>query len=251
MSDLPAVPAVSHRLPSDPDELRRIAAERLALLTPKQAAFAAAYARHGEKRRAAVSAGYSEASASKMAAQLQHHEGVASAVRALVALRSAEATLNVGEAQQLLEAMIDVSAEDFLLRNANGDLIGVRDQSLLSAPERARLKKLEAKVRRSASGRRAHLVDVRVELISALEVFDRLAKLNSWYGDEMPFAVNVLAQGETTISAGQPPLDAMWAEVLDALLSDEELRAYFKCETDDERRAILRPAVDRLKVQAA
>ncbi len=43
----------------------------------------------------------------------------------------------------------EVNAESFLVRNSNGDVIGLRDQSLLSMPERARLKKIEAKIRRS------------------------------------------------------------------------------------------------------
>ncbi len=138
-----------------------------------------------------------------------------------------------------------MNAESFLVRNSNGDVIGLRDQSLLSMPERARLKKIEAKIRRSVRGERAHLVKLTVELTPLLEVFDRLARLNAWYGNDEPaFAVNVLATGETAISTNS--FDPLLAEVFDLVLDDDELLKFFEG-TDDEKRQLLRAGLERLR----
>lgn len=237
------LPAIVDNLPRDREELRTLATQRLASLTAKQREFAISYAQNGAPTRAARDAGYAEPSDS--ARKLRRNKDVMAAVQVLAALRSSDATLNIGEAQQLLEAMIEVNAESFLIRNSNGDVVGVRDQSLLSMPERARLKKIEAKVRRSARGERAHLVNLTVELTPLLEVFDRLAKLQGWYGNDEPaFAVNVVATGETEIKTGG--FDPLLAEICDLVLDDAELLKFFEV-TDDEKRQLLRKGLERLK----
>jgi hypothetical protein len=241
------VPVVMDRLPHDHDKLKAIAQERLEKLNSRQREFAIEYARSGAPAASARFAGYADGS--DTARKLRRNPKIMAAVHALAALRSSEGTLNVTEATSLLESMIEVNAESFLVRNQNGDVIGIKDMNLLSMAERSRLKKIQAKIRRSARGERSHIVNLSVELTPLLEVFDRLAKLNGWYGNDEPaFAVNVLATGETTIDTNQ--FDPLLGEICDLVLDDAELLEFFNG-TDDEKRQLLRTGLERLKSQKA
>src|SRR5262249_10987517 len=155
------------------------------------------------------------------------------AVRALTAMRSADVSYDAEGLRRVLEGMLAVSTEDFLTRNTNGDVIGIKDQSLLSPAERARVKKLEARIRRSAKGERSHLVNLAVELVPALDIVRELARIGGYYADaEGPaLSVNVAA---STRSSSTPTLDPLLAELADVLLDDRELRR-FVAASDSEK----------------
>lgn len=241
MTDLPVI---RDTLPSDVAELRRVAAERLAALTEQQRAFAVALATHGSATRAAREAGYSEASAKDLARRLKRHPAVTAAVRALAQLRGAEASYGPDELRRLLEGALDVSPEAFLVRNEAGDLVGVRDFDSLSPSERLRVKRLDARIRKSAQGNRAHVVSVDVELVSGLEIVDRLARLGGYYADAALVNVNTLGPA---VIAPPPPLDPVLAEVADALLDDDELREFVSGD-DATRRRLLLDAAARVRM---
>lgn len=235
MSTLPVVRDV---LPVDPADLRRVAAERLAALTEQQRAFAVALATHGNATQATREAGYSESSAKDLARRLKRHPAVNAAVRALAQLRGAESTYGPDELRRLLEGALDVSPEAFLVRNEAGDLIGVRDLDSLSPSERLRVKRLGARVRKSAQGNRAHVVTCDVELVSPLEIVDRLARLGGYYSDSA--LVNVNALGPAVIAAS--PIDPLVAELADALLDDAELGEFVRADDATKRRLMLQAA---------
>src|SRR5688572_3368500 len=126
-------------------ELQTAADAALSALTPQQRDFAIAYAEHGDAMRAAEAAGYSGANLADLARRTRRNEKVQAAVRALAELRSADVSYDAEGVRRFLENMLAVSTENFLVRNANGDVIGIKDQSLLSDAARARVKKLEAR----------------------------------------------------------------------------------------------------------
>jgi len=231
-------------LPLDLDKARSVAAAALAELTERQSAWVVSFSHHGNAARATREAGYSETSTTDLTRRLRANPRVSMAIRALANLRGLEASYGPDQLRQLLETALDVSPETFLIRNDAGELVGVRDLDSLSPAERIRVKALRATVRKSAKGQRAHLVKIDVELTPVLDVLDRLARMQGLYGGE-GVSVNVAALGPTAI--GPAPLDPLWAEVLDALLDDAELRDYFAASNDEERRAILQPAVARLR----
>ncbi|HKA16607.1 MAG TPA: terminase small subunit [Myxococcota bacterium] len=229
-------------------DLRATADAALSALTDQQRAFAIAYATHGDPLRAAEAAGYSGASLSDMARRTRRNERVQAAVRALTAMRSADVSYDAEGLRRVLEGMLAVSTEDFLTRNTNGDVIGIKDQSLLSPAERARVKKLEARIRRSAKGERSHLVNLTVELVPALDIVRELARIGGYYADaEGPaLSVNVAA---STRSSSAPTLDPLLAELADVLLDDRELRR-FVAASDSEKVALLRAGIARLREAA-
>lgn len=240
------VPQVTDKLPTEPERLREIAAERLAALTPKQREWAVAFARGGSVREAALAAGYSEHSAQDLGQRLGKHPDVMSAVHALTALRGAEATFEADDVCRLLEQALSVTAEDLVIRNSTGQAIGLREN--LSPAEHLRVKRIQARVRRSAKGERSHIVSLDIELHSPLDIIDRLAKLRGWAPDS-PFAVNIATLGEAHVSA-PPPIDPLLAELADAVLSNAELRRFVAAE-DAEKRELLRSAIERLRRLAA
>lgn len=243
MSDA-TLPDTRPALPLDLDKARSAAAAALAELTERQRAWVVSYSQHGNANRATREAGYSETSTTDLTRRLRANPKVGAAIRALAQLRGLEASYTPDQLRRLLERALDVSPETFLVRNDAGELVGVRDLDSLSPAERLRVKALRATVRKSVQGNRAHLVKIDVELTPTLEVLDRLARMQGLYGGE-GVSVNVAALGPTAI--GPAPMDPLWAEVLDALLDDAELRSYFAASSDEERRAILRPAVERLR----
>lgn len=234
----PTLPVVRDVLPVDLAELRRVAAERLAALTDQQRAFAAAHAQHGNATQAAREAGYSEASAKDLARRLKRHPGINAAVRALAQLRGSEVTYGPDELRRLFEGALDVSPEAFLVRNEAGDLIGVRDFDALSPSERLRVKRLEARVRKSAQGNRAHVVVCDVELVNPLELVDRVAKLGGYYADSALVNVNTL--GPAVIAASS--IDPLVAELADVLLDDADLAEFVRGDDAGKRRLMLAAA---------
>lgn len=243
-----SLPMVRDTLPGDVESLRRIAAERLAALTEQQRAFAVALATHGNASQAVREAGYSEASAKDLARRLKRHPAVTAAVRALAQLRGAEASYGPDELRRLLEGALEMSPETLLVRNSEGDLIGVRSLDELSPAERLRVRKLEARVRKSAQGRRSHLVSVEVELVNPLEIVDRLAKLGGYYASDGPL-VSIDALGPTAIMAPLP-IDPLVAELADALLDDADLRE-FVAGDDTVKRRLMVDAAKRVRRERA
>lgn len=240
---LPATLDTRPALPQDVGALRKVASEALGQLTEQQRAYVLAFMQHGNATRAAREAGYSERFAPDLARRLKAHAGVQAAVRALAALRGAEASYGPDELRQLLCAALDVSPEAYLVRNESGDLIGVRDMDSLSTAERIRLKRMEARVRKSAKGQRAAIVSCEIELHSPVEVIDRIARLGGMYAGE-GVSVNVNA---LMAQVAPPPLDPMLGEVLDVLCTDAEL-AEWASGDDETRRRVLRGAVDRARL---
>lgn len=234
-----------------PTEAEKLEAELEAALKPLtdlQRAFVTEFAARGDAVEAAKAAGYSAKSADDLALRLRRNAKVAHALRCAVALRESTADLSQEKSLAFLEAMLAVRLEDLVLVNANGTPIGVRDLATLGAGQTARIKRLTAVVRRSAGGERAHLVTINIELIDALSVLDRIAKLRGWTSDSPNVAVNVAtASGDVHVGEPKPdPLRADWAEVLDVLLDDQALKEYFAAD-EDRRRVLLRAAVLDLK----
>lgn len=232
----PALPPAA-----DVDALRKRAAEALAALTEQQRAYAVAYTRHGNSAQAARDAGYSEKSAADLARRLRAHAGVQEAVRALAALRGAEATYSADDLRALLAAALDFDPETLFIRNAEGQPIGLRSLDSLSAAERLRVKKLDVRMRVSAKGERASFRNLEVELVDPLGIVDRLARLGAYYADSAAVSINL---GQ--LAPPPPPMDPILAELADAVLTDEELR-HFVTAGEDDRRALLRSAIARLR----
>jgi hypothetical protein len=238
-----ALPAAIIDAAPETSALRARAESELSALTEQQRRYVMAFCEHGNSVRAAKEAGYKESSAKDIARRLRANPVIRAAIAALARARGAEVAYGPDELRRLLETALDVSPEIFMVRNEAGDLVGVRDLDSLSPGERMRVRSLTAKVRKSAQGNRAHLVNLEVELVNPLEIIDRLAKLQQLYSSES-VAANVAALGQTTVA---PSFDPLWAEVLDALLSESELQDYFAANSDEERWSVLRPAVDRLR----
>lgn len=237
----PALPPAA-----DVEKLRERAATALAALGSDQMReFVARYVAHGNARRAAEEAGY--AHPEDFSRRLRAKPEVAEAIRAVASLRGAESSHTPEDLRALLSAALDFDPECLYVRNSEGHPVGLRELSSLSAAERLRVKSLNVRMRRSAQGNRASFINLEVDLVNPLEIIDRIAKLAGYYASDGP-TINLATLG-TSIVATTKALDggALWAEVLDALLSDEELAAYFATEDEHDRRAILRPAVARLR----
>jgi terminase small subunit-like protein len=234
-----------------PAELQTAADAALSALTDQQRAFALEYASHGDAMRAAEAAGYSGANLADLARRTRRNAKVQAAVRTLVALRSSDVSYDAEGVRRFLENMLAVSTEDFLTRNSNGDVIGIKDQSLLSPAERARVKKLEARIRRSAKGGRSHIVSVLVELVPALDVVRELSRIGGFYADgEGPsLSVNLAAAAASQPSAPAGP-DPLLCELADAVLDDGELRQWVAA-SDARKLELLRAGIARLRRLAA
>lgn len=240
---------VRDRLPSDIDALERALDERLEPLNKRQRDFVHHFVRLGNATEAARQAGYSEKgdSAKDTASRLKQHPDVSRAIRAAVALREATADLKAEDIAALLEGMLQVRIEDLLEFNAVGTPIDVRDWETLGIAQQRSIKKLEARVRRSATGRAAHFVDIHVELHSPFEIMDRLAKIRGWMEDSPLFNLTMGTVGDVSFS-GEKRVEKALYQLLD-LLDDETVAGFFAIpESDqDERAAYLQKAVTSFK----
>ena len=240
-----SVPDVRPALPpaADVAKLRERAAAALAALDNDQRrVFVVRYVATGNARRAAEDAGY--AHPEDLARRLKARPDVAEAIRAVAALRGAEATYSPEDLRALLSAALDFDPECLYVRNAEGHPVGLRELSSLSPAERLRVKSLNVKMRRSAKGERAHFVSLEVELVNPLEIIDRLAKLGGYYSDSP--LVNIATLGPAVIAA--PPIDPLVAELADALLSDTELAEFVRGDDATKRRLMLQASA---RVRAA
>jgi len=167
------------RLAREIEARKRDFERALAALTEPQQRVVQAYLKLGHRRAAVAAAGY--ARTSYEATRLWRNPSVLAAIEAGVALRSADAKPITKEALiQRLEAMLEVRREDLLLFNEDGKPIGVKDLASLPAATQAAIKTLRAKVRRSARGERAHIVDLELELVDPLRVAELLARVHGW-----------------------------------------------------------------------
>lgn len=151
----------------------------LAQLTPKQRAFVEGYLQCGHWRDAAEAAGFDRVG--QELTRLRRNPRVQAAIEAGAKLRSADAApITKEEMLHLLTAMFFATQEDFLIRNASGDPIGVREPASMSRGQRAAFRKLQGKVRRSVTGERAHVVDLIVETVDPVRVAELICAIQGW-----------------------------------------------------------------------
>lgn len=103
-------------------------------LTPRQAAFAAAYAKHGVAERAAVEAGYSKKTSGAQASRMLRNDGVRSMIADLQAKATAVAEVDVARVVQELSIIGFSDLAEFATWSENG--IVVKDSETLDPVRR-------------------------------------------------------------------------------------------------------------------
>ncbi len=183
--------AVATLGPDDPAARARAAADAAlaALVDDRERLFVAAFLACGNAREAVLEAGYTEADPGRTARRLRGRARVRDAIRACIAAREAAATVSHERACELLEQALLVRVSDLLTYTEDGVPCGLRDRSTLSASEELRLVRFQCKTHASAKGQRGGVRWIDVQLVPALEVLDRLARLRGWQSDSPQFQV--------------------------------------------------------------
>lgn len=183
MSTLPSKrTAAEDRIAAEVETAQAEYDRALSCLSPKQVAFVEAYLGPGggpgggHWRDAAEAAGFERIGQELQ--RLRRNPKVLAAIDAGARLRSADAPpINKERLLQLLTGMLYATEEDFLIRNASGDPIGVRELASMPPGKRAAFKSLRAKVRRSAKGERAHVTDLAIEVVDPIRTAELIARI--------------------------------------------------------------------------
>lgn len=236
----------SSLVPAAPDP-RAEADAALAALTAKEAAFAKAYASGMRPGDAAEFAGYPRRSASV----IRKRPDVRAAVALLVRARDAVASLNHEESCRLLEAAVRVRLSDLLLYTDDGGAVDIRPRESLSPAEELRIVRYSSRVHASHKGNKGTTRYIDVELIPALHVLDRLAKLRGWDPGTPSFQI-LLAQVAPEASAnkyqGLSLVHDLAADLLD--VDGPEMGEYLRAHASGDRETqvrLLREAAARLR----
>jgi len=215
------------------DPIRREAEESLAALTPAERVFVDAYLASGRAGDSAEAAGLSKSDAAKA----RRRPSVQRAIRARIRLREAEANVSHEEACRLLEAALLVRASDLLVFDEDGETpIGLRARETLTAAEELRIVEFESKHHGNAAApgesgakvRRLRQRYVKLRLIPATEILDRLAKLRGWTPESPSFQIllHQVSALPAERGAGAGPSFALAHDLAAELLQGERLDAY-------------------------
>ena len=132
-------------------------------LTPRQQAFAAAYAQHGVAERAALDAGYAAGTARKNAQRLLARPGVRAEVDRLLAQATATAEVDVSRVVEELSLIGFADLADFVEWGPNG--VKLKPSSALDAEKRRSIVEV-------SEGR----FGVKIRLADKLGALDRLGR---------------------------------------------------------------------------
>jgi hypothetical protein len=239
--------------PVDP-EIRRLREQRdqaLAVLDPAEAIFVQAFVDGGSAADAARIAGFKDAVAAGK--RLKKRVEVRRAVTGVLRARTAEQEFTRGDAIRMLRQMLEVRLEDVCEINEQGVVIGLKDLASLPTAVTARIKSAFVHTHASAQGQRAHYRKTTIVFSNAMEVLDRLARLESWVDDrpEVRIAIAGLQQSQAETPLGLEGWRALH-EIADAVLDDEQLPKYLAAYRSGDRGgmlSVLRTEVERLRLQ--
>jgi hypothetical protein len=180
VTNLPSAKSIAEERLARELDARRVDHElALGALTEQQQRAVAAFLVLGNRRAAVEAAGYTRVS--HEVTRLWRNPHFLRAIETGVALRSADAKpITKGDLIARLEAMLSVRREDLLEFNEAGVPVGVKDLTSLPAATQAAVRTLRAKVRRSATGERAHCLDVELELVDPLRIIELLCQVHGW-----------------------------------------------------------------------
>ena len=148
-------------------------------LSPRHAAFAAAYAKHGNAERAAVEAGYSASTARKQASRLSANVGIAAEVARMIALASDRAQMDVDDVIEEATLIASADLADFVEWGYDPDKPDAPQVRLIPSA------KLDAARRRAIVEVSQTQHGVRIKLADKLRASELLGKRHGIFADKV------------------------------------------------------------------